>query len=146
MEFVHLHVISKNLQSIKSTDRFQDFLAEVDRYQFHLLLVSERGEVNMKKLFLLRMATGFSWVAVQLVDMVLELLLGGHCTNVCQTWCFMHIPTGYVRYISLWKMCLFKFFRVTCLHPGNLTMKLSKCMTWWICYFQIANVLVPQQW
>ena len=60
MEFVHLHVISKNLQSIKSTDRFQDFLAEVDRYQFHLLLVSERGEVNMKKLFLLRMATGFS--------------------------------------------------------------------------------------
>ena len=31
MEFVHLHVISKNLQSIKSTDRFQDFLAEVDR-------------------------------------------------------------------------------------------------------------------
>ena len=46
MEFVHLHVISKNLQSIKSTDRFQDFLAEVDRYQFDLLLVGEtwRGE------------------------------------------------------------------------------------------------------
>ena len=106
----------------------------------------KRGEVNMKKLFSLRMATGFSWVAAQLVDMVLELLLGGHCTNVCQTWCFMHIRTGYVRYISLWKMCFFKFFRVICLHLGNLTMKLSKCMTWWSCYFQIANVLVPQQW
>ena len=46
MEFVHLHVISKNLQSIKSIDRFHDFLAEVDKYQFDLLLVAEtwRGE------------------------------------------------------------------------------------------------------
>ena len=72
---------------------------------------------HMRKFFSLRMATGFSWVAAQLVDMVLELLLGGHCTNVCQTWCFMHIRTGYVRYISLWKMCLFKFF--SCYMPTS---------------------------
>ena len=42
---------------------------------------------------------------------------GGHCTNVCQTWSFMHIRTGYVRYISVWKMCLFKFF--SCYMPTS---------------------------
>ena len=46
IEFVQLHVISTNLQSIKSIDKFHDFLAGVDRYQFYPLLVAEtwRGE------------------------------------------------------------------------------------------------------
>ena len=119
MEFVHLHVISKKYKALRAQTDFKISWRRWTGINSIFCWLVKRGEVNMKKLFSLRMATSFSWVAVPLVDMELELLLGGHCTNVCQTWCFMHIPTGYVRYISLWKMCLFKFFRVTCLHPGN---------------------------
>ena len=56
MEFVQLHVMSENSESIKSIDRFHDFVAEVDKYQFDLLLVAEisRGEQE------LLMVTSFS--------------------------------------------------------------------------------------
>ena len=52
MELVHLHVISKNLQSIKNIDRFHDFLAEVDGYQFDLLLVAETWRDEHEETFL----------------------------------------------------------------------------------------------
>ena len=52
MEFVQLHVVSKNLQSIKSSDRFHDFVAEVDRYQFDLLLVAETWRCEQEENFL----------------------------------------------------------------------------------------------
>ena len=58
----------------------------------------------------------------------------------------MHIPTGCVHYISVWNVFLPNFFLVICLRRGNPTTKLSKCMSSWSCYFQNANVLVPQQW
>ena len=45
----------------------------------------KRGGTNMKERFLLLMATGFSGVAAQLVDVVLEFLLGNHCIHACQT-------------------------------------------------------------
>ena len=37
-EFIHLHVVTKNLQSIKSDDRFHDFIAEIDKWILTLLL------------------------------------------------------------------------------------------------------------
>ena len=52
MEFVQLHVVSKNLRSIKSSDRFHDFVAEVDRYQFDLLLVAETWRCEQEENFL----------------------------------------------------------------------------------------------
>ena len=52
MEFVNLHVISKNLQSRKNIDRFHDFLAEVDGCQFDLLLVAETWRDEHEETFL----------------------------------------------------------------------------------------------
>ena len=45
-EFVQLHVASKNLQSIQGKERFEDFMVELDTFEFDLLLLSEtwRGE------------------------------------------------------------------------------------------------------
>ena len=39
--FITLHVVTKNLQSIRTNDRFIDFLAEVDRLDFDLVCLSE---------------------------------------------------------------------------------------------------------
>ena len=40
-EFITLHVVTKNLQSIRNNDRFIDFLAELDRFDFDLMCLSE---------------------------------------------------------------------------------------------------------
>ena len=73
-------------------------------------------------------------MAAQLVDMVLELLLGGHCMHIYQTQSFLHIPTGFVRYISLWNVFLSTFFFVTCLRLGSLT----NANRWILCDTEVA--------
>ena len=40
-QFITLHVVTKNLQSIRNNDRFIDFLLELDRFDFDLLCLSE---------------------------------------------------------------------------------------------------------
>ena len=40
-EVITLHVVTKNLQSIRNNDRFIDFLAELDRFDFDLVCLSE---------------------------------------------------------------------------------------------------------
>ena len=45
-DFIDLHVISKNLQSIRSENKFQHFLAELDTCDFDILLVSETWRDN----------------------------------------------------------------------------------------------------
>ena len=45
-EFIQLHVVGKNLQSIQAKERFDDFMVELDTFEFDLLLLSEtwRGD------------------------------------------------------------------------------------------------------
>ena len=45
-EFIQLHVIAKNSQSIQAKERFEDFMVELDAFEFDLLLLSEtwRGD------------------------------------------------------------------------------------------------------
>ena len=45
-EFIELHVIAKNVQSIRDPSRFDDFLAEIDTCDFDILCISEtwRGD------------------------------------------------------------------------------------------------------
>ena len=40
-EFSELHVMAQNLQSIRSDNKFQDFIAELENCDFDILLVSE---------------------------------------------------------------------------------------------------------
>ena len=40
-EFIELHVMAKKLQSIRSENKFQDFIAELDTCDFDILLASE---------------------------------------------------------------------------------------------------------
>ena len=50
-EFIHLHVVTKNLQSIKSDDRFHDFIAELDQCCFDIFLFSETWRVETEEIF-----------------------------------------------------------------------------------------------
>ena len=43
-QFITLHVVTKNLQSIRNNDRFIDFLLELDRFDFDLLCLSDTWE------------------------------------------------------------------------------------------------------
>ena len=45
-EFIQLHVVAKNLQSIQAKERFEDCMVELDTFEFDLLLLSEtwRGD------------------------------------------------------------------------------------------------------
>ena len=45
-EFIQLHVVAKKLQSIQAKERFEDFMVELDTFEFDLLLLSEtwRGD------------------------------------------------------------------------------------------------------
>ena len=47
-EFICMHLVAKNLQSIRSTERFMDFIVEIDRSDFDLIFLSEtwRHEVE----------------------------------------------------------------------------------------------------
>ena len=45
-EFIPLHVATKNLQSIKSDDRFYDFIAKLDQCSFDIFLFSETWRVE----------------------------------------------------------------------------------------------------
>ena len=49
-EFIHLHVATKNLQSIKSDDRFHDFIAEIDKCCFDVFF-SETWRVETEEVF-----------------------------------------------------------------------------------------------
>ena len=45
IQFVRFHVISMNVESSKSVDKFHDFLAEADKYQIDMLLVAETWRI-----------------------------------------------------------------------------------------------------
>ena len=146
MEFVHLHVISKNLQDIKNIDRFHDFLAEVDGCQFDLLLVGETWRDEHEETFLTadgnRLFLSGGSFGRRGVGIVVGQSLYSRMSNIV-----FHAYSD--RLCSLQfslERVPFPFFFVICLRRGNRTTKLSKCMGSWSCYFQIANVLVPQQW
>ena len=146
MEFVQLHVVSKNLQSIKSSDRFHDFVAEVDRYQFDLLLVAEtwRGEpeenfltADGHRLFLSGGSVGRHGVGI-----VVKRSLYAQMSNVVfhaysDRLCSLHFTLDRVPFQ------IFSCYMPTSWGPYHAP--LSNCMTCWSCYFQIANVLVPQR-
>ena len=51
-EFIHLHVVTKNLQSIKSDDRFHDFIAEIDKCCFDIFFFSETWRVETEEVFM----------------------------------------------------------------------------------------------
>ncbi len=51
LETVRLHVVTKNLQSIRDTDRFQDFFAELDDVSFDLLCVTETWREEVEDTF-----------------------------------------------------------------------------------------------
>ena len=50
-EFIPLHVVTKNLQSIKSDARFFDFIAELDQCSFDIFLFSETWRVETEEVF-----------------------------------------------------------------------------------------------
>ena len=50
-EFIPLHVVTKNLQSVKSNDRFYDFIAELDQCSFDICLFSETWRVETEEVF-----------------------------------------------------------------------------------------------
>ena len=47
-EFIQLHVMTKNLQSIRDECRFHDFVAELDTCDFDLCLVCETWRVELQ--------------------------------------------------------------------------------------------------
>ena len=52
-QFITLHVVTKSLQSIRDHDRFIDFLAELDRFDFDfdLLCLSETWRSEREEIF-----------------------------------------------------------------------------------------------
>ena len=50
-EVITLHVVTKNLQSIRNNDRFIDFLAELDRFDFDLVCLSETWRSEREEIF-----------------------------------------------------------------------------------------------
>ena len=50
-EFITLHVVNKNVQSLKHEDRFNDFVAEIDKLDFSVLCLCEtwRNDREEKK-------------------------------------------------------------------------------------------------
>ena len=60
MEFVHLHVIAKIYRALRAQTDFKISWRRWTGINSIFCWLVKRGEVNMKKLFSLRMATGFS--------------------------------------------------------------------------------------
>ena len=50
-EFIHLHVVTKNLQSIQAKERFENFLVEFDAFEFDVLLLSENWRADKEEHF-----------------------------------------------------------------------------------------------
>ena len=50
-EFIQLHVVTKNLQSIRNQASFEDFMNEIDGNDFDLLLVSETWRTESEEIF-----------------------------------------------------------------------------------------------
>lgn len=143
IQFVRFHVISLNVESIKSGDKFHDFWAEADKYQIDMLLVAETWRDEHEETFLTVHGHEFS-------------LSGGSLTWSTWCWkcCWAVIAFTYVkhRFSCIFRpaafftfhfgTCFFPISFFLCLRRGNCTTKLNICMRW---YFQIANTCVPQQ-
>ena len=144
IQFVRFHVISMNVESSKSVDKFHDFLAEADKYQIDMLLVAETWRNEHEETFLTVHGHQFS-------------LSGGSLTWSTWCWkcCWAVIAFTYVKHrfscifrpavfitFHFWNVFLSNFIFL-CLRRMNFTTKLNICMS---CYFQIANTCVPQQW
>ena len=52
-EFIHLHAVTKALQSIKSDGRFHDFITELDQCCFDIFLLSETWRVETEVVFVI---------------------------------------------------------------------------------------------
>ena len=50
-EFINLHLITKNLQSIRETSRFQDFITELDCISYDLMFLSETWRSETEESF-----------------------------------------------------------------------------------------------
>ena len=50
-EFIELHVVTKNLQSIRNQTRFEDFMTELDGSDFDLLLLCETWGMEREEFF-----------------------------------------------------------------------------------------------
>ena len=50
-EFIRLHVIAKNLQGIRSEERFQDFVAELDQCVGDILMISETWRAESEEMY-----------------------------------------------------------------------------------------------
>ena len=46
-----MHVIAKNLQGIRSEERFQDFVAELDHCTFDIMMISETWRAENEEIY-----------------------------------------------------------------------------------------------
>ena len=47
-----MHLVTKNLQSIRSTERFMDFIVEIDRSDFDIIFLSETSRHEVEETIL----------------------------------------------------------------------------------------------
>ena len=106
-EFVQLHVVSKNLQSIQGKERFEDFMVELDTFEFDLLLLSEtwRGEkeehfttTGGHKVFLSGGSPGKRGVGICVARKLLDKMNGILFSSYSDRVCTLHFKLGTIRF------------------------------------------------
>ena len=98
-EFTELHVIAKNVQSIRDPSWFDDFLAEIDTCDFDILYyaIVKPGVVMILNRGRRHWVINCSFPEVQPI-VVLELALGESLLWKCLTSTFMFFLRGFARY------------------------------------------------
>ena len=87
-ELITLHVVTKNVQSLKHEDRFNDFVAEIDKLDFSVLCLCETWRNDREECFLTPAGhkmffSGGGDVGHRGVGIALSRHLCASITNVC---------------------------------------------------------------
>ena len=140
-EIIQLHVVVKNLQSIQTQTRFEDFMVEVDDADFDVLLLtetwrSEREEFYKtnggQNLFLSGSPLGHAGVGI-----CISKALSRNMVDVT----FHAYSEGFAPYTCHLDTRNFRFLHVTFLLHGLRMLMLKVCMNCWTCSSRIAGNL-----
>ena len=136
-EIIQLHVVVKNLQSIQTQTRFEDFMVEVDDADFDILLLTETWRSEREELWWPKFIS--EWLVHLLVMLVLAFVFPKHCPVTCWMLHSMHIRKGFAPYTCHLDTGSSRFLHVTFLLHGLRMLMLKVYMNCWICSSRIAG-------